>query len=569
MEQFEQVIKQRSAFQNPRQWAPTVGKFALFLLLGSILPLPGNAQISCGGNTLCVGAGQQYATIQAAANAAVAGQTVLVMDGTYAGFHSVNSGTPSAPITFKANSSNVIINSAGDSNGDCINIENTDYVIVDGFTLSGCPRAGIRSALSTGVIIRNNVVSNSGMWGIFTGFTPQIQILNNKTSGTTGQHGIYVSNSDVANDNPVIRGNESWGNAQNGIQLNGDCTTPDPSGYTDGIISGALIEDNRVHDNGQKGFSLIGVQSSRIQNNIVYNNGLSGAAGGIHLAEQSGCNDPSSNNVIVNNTIVEPNIAGIRITTGTNNVLFNNIAVSSQPTVDESGGPNAIDSASNIQTSSSSGLFVNPASFDFHLASGSIAIGAGLASYSGQSAPTTDYDGNTRPQGSRWDSGAYEYVAPDDAGSSPSAGIPSGWVNIISKNSGKCLDIMGGPGATWPGDLAQQWDCWNGYNQQFQFTPVNGGYEITARHSGLQLDIEGGPSAVQDGVLLLQWPYWGGSNEIFSVNSTGDGYYTITVLSSGKCLDVSGMSVDNGALVHQWTCWGGDNQKWQIVPAVQ
>jgi hypothetical protein len=150
---------------------------------------------------------------------------------------------------------------------------------------------------------------------------------------------------------------------------------------------------------------------------------------------------------------------------------------------------------------------------------------------------------------------------------SASSSLPSGWVNIISKNSGKCLDIMGGPGATWPGDLAQQWDCWNGYNQQFQFTPVNGGYEITARHSGLQLDIEGGPSAVQDGVLLLQWPYWGGSNEIFSVNPTGDGYYTITVLSSGKCLDVSGMSVDNGALVHQWTCWGGDNQKWQIVPA--
>src|SRR5579875_2952753 len=453
MEQFEQVIAQRSAVRNPQRSATTFGKFASFLLLASTLPLPGNAQISCGGNTLCVGAGQQYATIQAAANAAVAGQTVLVMDGTYAGFHSVNSGTPSAPITFKANSSNVIINSAGDSNGDCINIENTDYVIVDGFTLSGCPRAGIRSALSTGVIIRNNVVSNSGMWGIFTGFTPQIQILNNKTSGTAGQHGIYVSNSDVANDNPVIRGNESWGNAQNGIQLNGDCTTPDPNGYTDGIISGALIEANRVHDHGQKGFSLIGVQSSRIQNNIVYNNGLSGAAGGIHLAEQSGCNDPSSNNVIVNNTIVEPHIAGIRITTGTNNVLFNNIADSSQPIVDESGGPNAIDSASNIQTSSSSGLFVNPASFDLHLASGSIAIGAGLASYSGQSAPTTDYDGNTRPQGSRWDSGAYEYVATITCSYSLSASSAS----YSSSGGTGSVNVTSASGCSWTASSNASW----------------------------------------------------------------------------------------------------------------
>ncbi len=366
---------------------------------------------SCSGSTLCVGPGQAYTTIQAAANVAVAGDTVLVFDGTYAGFASVNAGTGSAPIIFKANDSNVIVNSSGDSNGDCINIENTNYVIVDGFTVTGCARAGIRSATTTGVIIRNNVVTNSAQWGIFTGFTPQIQILNNNVSGTAVQHGIYVSNSDVTNDNPIISGNVSFGNAGNGIQVNGDCTTLDANGYTDGVISGAIVQNNVVYNNQQKGFSLISVQNSTIQNNISYNNGSAGAAAGIHLAEQGTCtNDPSSNNIVVNNTMVEPNMAGIRITTGTNNVVFNNIAVSSSPIVDESGGPNSIDTTSNIETSSSTGLFISAASNNYQLVAGSAAVGSGKATYAGASAPTADFAGNARPQSGRWDSGAYEYV---------------------------------------------------------------------------------------------------------------------------------------------------------------
>ncbi len=366
---------------------------------------------SCSGSTLCVGPGQAYTTIQAAANVAVAGDTVLVFDGTYAGFASVNAGTASAPIIFKANDSKVIVNSSGDSNGDCINIENTNYVVVDGFTVTGCARAGIRSATTTGVIIRNNVITNSAQWGIFTGFTPQIQILNNNVSGTAVQHGIYVSNSDVTNDNPIISGNVSFGNAGNGIQVNGDCTTLDANGYTDGVISGAIVQNNVVYNNQQKGFSLISVQNSTIQNNISYNNGSAGAAAGIHLAEQGTCtNDPSSNNIVVNNTLVEPNMAAIRITTGTNNIVFNNIAVSSSPIVDESGGPNSIDTTSNIETSSSTGLFVNAASNNYQLVAGSAAVGSGKATYAGASAPTTDFAGNARPQSGRWDSGAYEYV---------------------------------------------------------------------------------------------------------------------------------------------------------------
>jgi len=144
--------------------------------------------------------------------------------------------------------------------------------------------------------------------------------------------------------------------------------------------------------------------------------------------------------------------------------------------------------------------------------------------------------------------------------------LPTSWVQVISKNSGKCLDVTGGPPATDPGTPLQQWACWGSSNQAFLFTPVEGGYEITAQNSGLQLDVTGGPAAVEDGVHVIQWPYWGGSNEIWQVLPVADGYYKIVALNSGKCLDVDGISLSDGAAVQQWSCWGGDNQSWQLVP---
>lgn len=142
--------------------------------------------------------------------------------------------------------------------------------------------------------------------------------------------------------------------------------------------------------------------------------------------------------------------------------------------------------------------------------------------------------------------------------------VPAGWVNIVSKNSGKCMDVAFQ--SLDPLANVIQYDCWGGDNQKFMFTPVSGGFMITAKHSGMGLDVSGGPAATYDGPSLIQWPYWGGSNEIFQVNPTSDGYLTINPTNSGKCLDVSGISKDNGAQVIQWSCWGGDNQKWTLVP---
>ena len=43
--------------------------------------------------------------------------------------------------------------------------------------------------------------------------------------------------------------------------------------------------------------------------------------------------------------------------------------------------------------------------------------------------------------------------------------------------------------------------------------------------------------------------------------------YTVVNHSSGKCLDVAGISTANGAAVQQWTCHGGTNQRFRLAAA--
>jgi len=352
-----------------------------------------------------------WRTLQHAANQVGPGDVVHVADGTYTGFQVRSSGTASSPITFQAQGTAAIINRRNASTPDNINIEGADYVVVDGFAVQDAPRVGIRAVEATGVIIRDNVVSRSGLTGILTGWTPHIQIIGNVCSTSLVEHGIYVSNSRVPDDNPIIRDNVSFGNQKNGIQINGDCWVGG-----DGIIEGAMIEGNFVHDNNWKGLSLISMQNSTVRNNVIYDNGVSAGAGGIHFADQVGpsCGKPSSNNTVVNNTVVEPRIACMRMTNGsTGNIVFNNICVasaSSRLIVDEAGG-NLIDGASNLTLLASTGLFVDAGNKNYHLAASSAAIDAGVSRYQSVSAPAIDRDTGVRPAVTTWDAGAYEYGA--------------------------------------------------------------------------------------------------------------------------------------------------------------
>jgi hypothetical protein len=134
-------------------------------------------------------------------------------------------------------------------------------------------------------------------------------------------------------------------------------------------------------------------------------------------------------------------------------------------------------------------------------------------------------------------------------------------VSIVSKHSGKCLDVAGG--ATHNSANVYQWDCHGGANQFWTLTGKGGGYYlITAKHSGRCLDVENYGHA--NGTNVSQYDCHGGTNQLWSVIPQGGGYYLITAKHSGKCLDVAGVSKDRGANVYQWDCHGGDNQLWQL-----
>jgi hypothetical protein len=110
------------------------------------------------------------------------------------------------------------------------------------------------------------------------------------------------------------------------------------------------------------------------------------------------------------------------------------------------------------------------------------------------------------------------------------ATAPAGWVSVISKNSGKCMGVVGASKIS--AATIEQATCVNGLHQEFSFAQVTGGYKITIRNSGLALDVRG--ASLADGALLQQYAWHGGSNQIWKLVKTADGYYEIVDTSSNK-----------------------------------
>jgi parallel beta-helix repeat protein len=387
-----------------------------------------------------------WLTLQYAAGKVAAGDTVVVAAGNYTGFNLTTSGTAAARITFSAQPG-AAITARNPVTPDGINLEGASYVTVEGFTVNGMPRTGIRSVTNDFVIIRNNSMDQNGRWGILTGFSDDLLIENNVCSRSVAEHGIYVGNS---GDRPVIRGNTCWGNNANGIHMNGDLSAGDGGGTTDGdgVISGAVVENNTLYDNGAAGGSGIncdGVQNSTIRNNLIYNT----RASGISLYQIDG-GQPSTGNRVVNNTVLVSNAGAtgsgrwaLNISdASTGNTVRNNVfysyhsfrgaitisadslggftsdynAVEDRFSAD--GGGSGISLAAwraatgqdthSFAVADPTALFVNAAAGDYHLKAGSPAIDRGTADH----APGYDFEADVRPQGSGYDIGYDEFPVP-------------------------------------------------------------------------------------------------------------------------------------------------------------
>ena len=138
---------------------------------------------------------------------------------------------------------------------------------------------------------------------------------------------------------------------------------------------------------------------------------------------------------------------------------------------------------------------------------------------------------------------------------------PDQFVEIVSRNSGKCLDISGA--STDAGASAIQWACHGGANQQWRLEPAGGGaFRIIARHSGQALDVYG--ALVDDLAPIIQWPVHGGDNQVWTLEPASDGHVRIVARHSGKAMDVEGASAADGASVIQYAPHNGANQQWLL-----
>ncbi|MBL8768497.1 MAG: right-handed parallel beta-helix repeat-containing protein [Planctomycetes bacterium] len=391
-----------------------------------------------------------WKTLQKAANVVQAGDTVIVLPGTYAGFNLFTSGAPGAPITFTANSGgstpnpNVIVNTNNTFTGkDRINLEGASHVVIEGFTVLGTGdpatnRTGIRTVLASHVTIRANRADLCGRWGILTGFVDDVLIEDNECSRSAAEHGIYVSNS---GDRPIVRRNRIWGNHSNGLHMNGDVTLGG-----DGVISDALVERNVIWENGNgnpafgaPGGSAIncdGVQNATIRNNLLYLNHKSGISlyridGGAPSSGNRVVNntvrnasdarwalniqDASSGNVVVNNVLLNDHSFRGAVDIGSSclpGMIANHNAVKDAFSIDGSvmtlaqwKATTGLDSASFV--SSVGALFASPATGDYQLKAGAPAIDKGQSTF----APNDDLLGKHRPAGLGFDIGSYEFGA--------------------------------------------------------------------------------------------------------------------------------------------------------------
>jgi parallel beta-helix repeat protein len=416
---------------------------------------------------------QPFCTIAAAAKKAVAGDTVLVNAGTYAGtsVNPANSGTAGNPITFTANPGVTI--SGGTR---AFALSSRSYITISGFTITGTSSYGISVSGGSNITIANNTESYAGTpvtspaMGIYLSNLSGGLVQGNTTHDNSA-HGIYLTGSttgvtvqgntsfhnayqyernangidDIAPGNSII-GNVTYANEDTGINI-----------YTGG--NNALVAGNVTYDNGDHGIDDFDVTGGRIIGNTVYYN----CTDGINVEGTSG-NYDIENNVSMNNAtgaVINPTPIAINPSTGqpyyTNlcNRRIGNIGVYDSAPASTTANYNLVyqsgagawytwagvtyNTLSALQTATgqeshgifSSPRFVNASAWNLQLAAGSPAIDSANSLASGEQA--TDILGNPRvddpatpntgnPAGSYYDRGAYEYQ-PSGSPTGPTAAL--------------------------------------------------------------------------------------------------------------------------------------------------
>ncbi len=343
-----------------------------------------------------------------------AGDTTYVRGGTYneAIIQFAKSGTQSAQIKLlnypgeapvidfidKAQLHRILIEHSSGSNFAMGWITIEGFEIRDGY-------GGIKfSNLHNSVIRRNWIHDNidQGMLGIgghHNLFDRNIINHNGPFStnlASTLNHGIYLHGDSYTITNNLVYDNLCVGLQQNGSSSSDYTTARHPGPEFAGAANWVIANNTFAYNVNGAGMVVWGANcdNTRIENNIFYENRVTGAAGvnvnGVSFATITGTTGVTIRNNLMYASGTGGDLAfGTAATEGVEYTQSGNIVNVSNPLF-VNGGNNAL-----------------PASPDFHLQSSSPALDNGLT----VTEVTLDLDGTTRPQGPAYDRGAYERVA--------------------------------------------------------------------------------------------------------------------------------------------------------------
>lgn len=250
--------------------------------------------------------------------------------------------------------------------------------------------------------LRNLVIKNFKFNGLYIEAN-NVQVVNCtihnqiSASGSTGErwYGIYYHHG----ANGLIQGNKIYSNPGGGL-----IAYPGP-------ISNLIIRNNAIYNNNRLSSSPMGgihvqgssstpISSTQIFNNLVYRNGTStsGHANGIKIA------DYTNGTKVWNNTVYGNKTYGLFIgvnATTSKTVVQNNVSYGNSYGNYYNGGSSTT-YTNNLTTDPK---FVSPSSNNFQLQSTSPAINKGAI----LSGVPNDYRNYSRPRGSSYDIGGYEY----------------------------------------------------------------------------------------------------------------------------------------------------------------